>query len=123
MTLFLLACEDILSVTSQAPDQEEQDLAGSTGVHSHIAALFKLKPWSVSIALCTCSYVEDGDKLNGICQDYLSDFNATSKTPMDLIIFSYAVEHVARLARIFLLANGHALLVGLGGSGRQSLVR
>jgi dynein heavy chain, axonemal len=73
--------------------------------------------------LMVCRYVDDKAKLLAVCSDYLSDFNATSKKPMDLVLFSFALEHVARICRIIKLPGGNALLVGLGGSGRQSLCR
>lgn len=56
-------------------------------------------------------------------EEYLDDYNSTSKTPMKLILFLDACDHVARICRVLRQPLGNALLLGVGGSGRQSLAR
>ena len=52
----------------------------------------------------------------------LEDYNL-NRTPQALVLFEMALSHLTRVHRIIRLPRGNALLVGVGGSGKQSLTR
>ena len=67
--------------------------------------------------------ISDIDGLVHKMDAFLIDYNDVQKTKMDLVLFVFAVEHISRIARVLSMPGGNMLLVGVGGSGRQSLSR
>ena len=63
------------------------------------------------------------DSMNGVVEQCLDEYNNTHKNKMNLVIFRYVLEHLSRICRVLRSPGGNALLVGVGGSGRQSLTR
>jgi len=68
-------------------------------------------------------YIENLQTFQKRIADYLEDLNAGAKHPMKLVMFLDACEHVSRICRILRQPLGNALLLGVGGSGRQSLTK
>jgi dynein heavy chain len=56
--------------------------------------------------------------LDGVLEMYNGD-----NTPMNLVLFNDALAHCMRLHRIIRMTRGMALLIGIGGSGKQSLTK
>ena len=69
------------------------------------------------------NFVSDLKDMVKKIEGYLEDFNAGTKHPMKLIMFLDACDHVSRIYRILRQPQGNALLLGVGGSGRQSLAK
>ncbi|XP_030635110.1 dynein heavy chain 2, axonemal [Chanos chanos] len=66
----------------------------------------------------------DFKTLKAFMETQLEDYNLTpGVVPMSLVLFRDAIEHVTRIVRVISQLRGNMLLVGIGGSGRQSLTR
>eukprot|EP00466_Bigelowiella_natans_P016290 jgi/Bigna1/92928/estExt_fgenesh1_pm.C_1000004 len=61
-------------------------------------------------------------QLRLVLDSKLEEYNEENAA-MDLVLFGMAMEHVTRIVRIVEQDRGNALLVGVGGSGKQSLSR
>jgi dynein heavy chain len=66
----------------------------------------------------------DIDAIKNIANDKLEAYNTkNSSKQMNLVIFDDALKHLLRITRILNTPGGNIMLVGVGGSGKQSLTK
>lgn len=56
-------------------------------------------------------------------EDHQLDYNDRNRNKLNLVFFNEAIEHILRIIRILRQDRGHALLMGIGGLGKNSLSR
>ena len=61
-------------------------------------------------------------KLKAVLEAKLNEYNENNAM-MDLVLFEEAMLHITRINRIIQNPGGNAMLIGVGGSGKQSLCR
>ena len=54
--------------------------------------------------------------------EFVSIYNSKNKTaPMDIVFFDYFVTHILRVCRVLRMPHGNMVLIGHGGSGKQTV--
>jgi dynein heavy chain, axonemal len=115
---FKMEPKKILSHLRSEGENEKSDIE-----YKHLRGLFFGDYLTAQSATPRYEEITDTKKLQSVFVSFLEEYNQMSRKKMDLVIFMFAVEHVARIARVLKIDRGNLLLVGVGGSGRQSLTR
>ncbi|XP_068166166.1 dynein axonemal heavy chain 2 [Antennarius striatus] len=102
----------------------EQKLASLFDLNFHNICPNKQPPVFGDFLSESCVYedLQDMKVLKVFMESQLEDYNQTpGVVPMNLVLFQDAIEHIIRAVRVISQLRGNMLLVGIGGSGRQSL--
>jgi dynein heavy chain len=62
-------------------------------------------------------------KLHKALINYLDEFNMSTTSKMNLVFFDDAILHILRICRVLRQSRGSIMCIGMGGSGKQSLIR
>ena len=69
-------------------------------------------------------YVEDLELVRSKALAFQKQHNEETRVgKLELVLFEYALEHLMRVSRLINMDRGSAMLVGVGGSGKQSLTK
>lgn len=97
----------------QFPDMKEELIFEEPLVYTSFVAACKGHE-------ATYMSIKDMEDLRTVLEAKMAEYNENVGS-MDLVLFGIACEHITRIARIIDQPCGNALLVGVGGSGKQSL--
>jgi len=67
--------------------------------------------------------IKDKNKLLKVLNGMIDDYNVGNSNKMNLVFFDDAIEHMLRIARVLRQPRGNIMLIGVGGSGKQSLIK
>nr|CAD7438227.1 unnamed protein product [Timema bartmani] len=68
--------------------------------------------------------LQDRVALRNYLEKQLEEYNVSPGViPMNLVLFNDVIQHISRIVRVISQPRGNMLLVGIGGSGRQSVSR
>ncbi len=65
--------------------------------------------------------ITDLKKVVKILDNAQDDYNSSSHDKLSLVFFDMAILQILRISRILRQPRGNAMLIGVGGSGKQSL--
>lgn len=65
----------------------------------------------------------DYEAVKTFLESSLEAYKDYGNQPMDLVFYNDCIDHLLRIHRIIRIERGNALLIGVGGSGKQSLAK
>jgi len=68
-------------------------------------------------------HVTERPKLEKAIKGYLEEYNISSAVKMNLVFFEDAILHLMKILRSLRNSRGNIMLIGVGGSGKQSLLK
>jgi dynein heavy chain len=109
---YLLLCDGNVETTEEI----QKEVMSIQNIFTSFISLYEGEPDPVYLPIESMGY------LKKVLQEKLEEYN-DNRAQMNLVLFQMAMEYVCRISRILSRPNGHGLLIGFGGSGKQSLTK
>lgn len=107
--------------TGDEPDDADLD---APKVYEQVMLICRAKSFTSYNGFVINLQVPSLEVLSEKLQSYMLQYNDMVRgAGMDLVFFKDAMVHLVKISRIIRTDRGNALLVGVGGSGKQSLTR
>nr|XP_031841739.1 dynein heavy chain 10, axonemal [Nomia melanderi] len=65
----------------------------------------------------------DYEAVYSLFLEIYEDYNERNMTKLHIVLFNDALEHLTRVHRTLRMHRGHALVIGIGGSGKKSVIK
>ncbi|XP_076299453.1 dynein axonemal heavy chain 10-like [Lasioglossum baleicum] len=65
----------------------------------------------------------DYEAVYNLFLEIYEDYNERRATKLQMVLFNDALEHLTRVHRTLRMHRGHALVIGIGGSGKKSVIK
>lgn len=63
------------------------------------------------------------DILKNQAFEAIEEYNQSHQSKLDVVLFNYALDHLNKICRVLSMPGGSCVLVGMSGSGRESLTK
>jgi len=119
-------------------DEEDKELFASQCLNGGGSSFLKEEDLKHAQSLIFCNFVDSSldeptymeaksnDMLRTSLARVIEEFNKTKtmgREKMNVLLFDYFLQHLARVSRIIAKPNGNGLLIGLGGNGRKTIAK
>ncbi|KAL0227597.1 hypothetical protein RCL1_003741 [Eukaryota sp. TZLM3-RCL] len=114
--------DKLIDLVSNLPGIDSEKVAENPTVFGDFKEVLKAKEGLEAVHL----YEDLGSfsDIKPLIDAVLEDFNSRFRdAKMNLVMFNDALSHLTRIVRVLKIPRGNCLLVGVGGSGKQSLTR
>lgn len=96
----------------------KKDIIFAKGAQPLFSVILRLDSEKVQYEL-----IDKKERLMNKLEEKLVDYNFSTSDKMQLVFFDDAIQHIMSILRILMQPRGNAMLIGVSGSGKQTLTK